>query len=367
MPLPRGTTVLLALSLPLGAGLAACAHELPPEPGAASVDTIPDVGPPERLTLNRGKDAAGVFTPDGAAIWYSWERLDRSDHDLCLGRLPVGGGTRTHEVCHAVPAANPDSVNWYIWAAPHPDGKRLAWFRIGALRSATEGGHGEVVLADIDRLDHPESFRSLSIFPIQVSGDSTIHFHLQPMELRWLDDSTLIYVGTLVTAFQANGLAQDTFYTGRELGTLTLSGDSARHGFVPGTNDANGLTLGPGGSIYFTRNGDERVYRTTRAGVVVDTVFDFGVAGYARDPVYVDGSLYAVVGGDVSYIFYTNVGYLQHDGGGELWRADTAGPARVDSTYRWRHPALSPDGQTLVIEGHTALSRVTDLFLLRIE
>ena len=72
--------------------LAACAHEMPPEPGGTSVDTIPIVGPPERLTLNRGKDATPAFTPDGRGIWYAWEKLDRADHDLCLGRLPVGGG-----------------------------------------------------------------------------------------------------------------------------------------------------------------------------------------------------------------------------------------------------------------------------------
>lgn len=364
MPLPWRTTVLLAL--------AACSHELPPEPGTSDVDTIPDAGPPERLTLNRGKDATPAFTPDGRAIWYAWERLDRTDRDLCLGMLPVTGGTRTREVCHPTAAANPDSVNWYTYPAPHPDGRRIAWLRISALRSASEGGHGEVVLAEIARLDDPSRLSRLSIFPFQVAQGSTRHFHVQPVALQWANDSTLVYVGTLVTAFSANGLAQDTFYSGREIGTLTLSGDTALNGFVPGTEEASGVTLAPDGSLYFTLKGDGRVYRTTLAGTAIDTVFDFGPGAvgtfdFARDPVYIDGAIYAVVGGDISNEYYPNIPEkLQHDGGGELWRVDSAGPTLLDNVYRWRRPAISPDGRTLVIEGRDPVSGVTDLYLLRI-
>ena len=362
MPHPRRISVLPALLL----ALAACEHGTPAEPGSGGVDGVPDPTPPTRLTFNRGKDATPAFTPDGRSLWYAWERIDRSDRDLCLGRLPVGGGTRTDEVCHLVPAANPDSVNWYTWPAPHPDGRRLAWLRIGALRSASEGGRGDVVLADLTRLNAPEGYRRLSIFPFQVAPGETRHFHVQPASLHWLDDSTLVYLGLLVTAFQANGLAQDTFYSGRELGTLTLSGDSARHGVIPGTEDASGLTLGPGGTIYFTKNGDQRVFRTTRAGGVVDTVFDFGAAGIARDPVYVDGRIYAVVGGDVSYYFYVNIGFLQHDGGGPLWRVDSTGATRVDDVRLWRHPVRSPDGTALVLEGRDPATLITDLYRMEI-
>ena len=364
MPFPWRATALLAL--------AACTHELPPEPGTSDVDTIPDAGPPERLTLNRGKDATPAFTPDGRAIWYAWERLDRADRDLCLGMLPVTGGTRTHEVCHPTAAANPDSVNWYTYPAPHPDGRRIAWLRISGLRSATEGGRGEVVLAEIARLDDPSRLSQLSIFPFQVAPGSTTHFHVQPVALQWANYSTLVYVGTLVTAFSANGLVQDTFYSGREVGTLRLSGNSAVSGFIPGTEEASGLTVAPDGALYFTRKGDSLVYRTTLTGVPVDTVFNFGsgangAADFARDPVYVDGAIYAVVGGDVSNEIYPNISErLQHDGGGGLWRVDGTGPTLIDSLHRWRRPAISPDGRTLVIEGRDPVTGVTDLYLLRI-
>ena len=370
MPIPWRTTVLLAASLAIGAGPAACTHDFPAEPGTIAVDTIPDIGPPERITLNAGKDAFPAWAPDGRSIWYSWELLERTDRDLCLGRLPVGGGTRTDEVCHPTPAANPDSVNWYAWPAPHPDGRRIAWFRLSGLRSATEGGRGEVVLSDIADLGDQTGLRRLSIYPLQIAPGNglDLHFHVQPVSLRWADDSTLIYLAVLVTAFSANGLAQDTFYSGRELGTLTLSGDSARHGFVPGSDSASGFTFGPGGALYFTRNGDSRVYRTTLAGGAIDTVYNFGGLGIVRDPVYVNGAIYAVVGGDVNYAPYpNNVGYLQHDGGGELWRISSAGAVVVENTHLWRHPVLSPDGTTLVIEGKDPVTQVTDLFLLRID
>ncbi len=369
MPLSRRTLVLLAASSAIGAGPAACTHDGPAEPGTAVVDTIPDLGPPERLTLNRGKDAFPAWAPDGRSIWYSWEQLERSDRDLCLGRLPVGGGTRTDEVCHTTPAANPDSVNWYAWPAPHPDGQRIAWFRLSGLRTASEGGRGEVVLGDIAHLGDQTGLRPLGIYPFQIAPGNglDLHYHVQPVSLRWANDSTLVYLAVLVTAFSANGLAQDTFYSGRELGTLTLSGDSARHGFVPGSDSASGFVFGPGGALYFTRNGDPAVYRTTLAGGAIDTLFSFGGLGIARDPVYVNGSIYAIVGGDVNYVPYpNNVGYLQHDGGGALYRVNSAGAVLVDDSHQWRHPVLSPDGSTLVLEGKDPTTLVTDLFLLRI-
>ncbi|MBW8772721.1 MAG: hypothetical protein JF590_05455, partial [Gemmatimonadetes bacterium] len=155
MPLRWRATALSATSLLLGAGLVACAHELAPEPVATSVDTIPILGPPERLTLNRGKDAMPAFTPDGHGIWYAWEKLDRADHDLCLGLLPVGGGTRTQEICAADPAANPDSVNWNTYPAPHRDGRRIAWQSMSANPDERADGTGEILLAPLAVLGDP--------------------------------------------------------------------------------------------------------------------------------------------------------------------------------------------------------------------
>jgi len=366
MPLRWRVTPLLLTSLSLGAGLGACDHAEPPESGVTSVDTIPIVGPPERLTLSQGKDAYPVFTPDGRGIWYGWERLDRPDHDLCLGLLPVGGGTRTHEVCSANAAATPDSVNWNTYPAPHPDGRRIAWQELSSDPDVRPDGSGGIILSSIAALGDPSRHRRLVPLPHQFAGDQPVQYFAQLMSLRWVNDSTLIGIGTLLDEFTPAFSQPDTFYTGLGIATITITGDTTLTGIIPGTDSASGLTLGPGGAIYFTKDGDQRVYRTTLAGGIVDTVFDFGPAGIARDPVYVDGAIYAVVGGDVSFTAYVNIGWIQHDGGGELWRTDTLGPVLIDNVYRWRRPALSPDGHTLVIEGRDPVSGVTDLYLLRI-
>jgi WD40 repeat protein len=337
------------------------------------VDSIPDAGPPERLTLNRGKDATATFAPDGQTIWYAWERPDRVERDVCLGRLPVTGGSRTMELCQALASHHPDSVDWDTYPAPNPDGARLAWLRLSANPDQNADGSGGIFLARLDAFGDPSSFRRLTRLPYQFSPGSTQHYFNQVFGLQWADDSTVVCVGALVASFAPPFLPVDTFYTGLELATITLTGDTAVTGYIPGTDNASGFTFGPGGAVYFTRNGDSRIYRTTLAGGTVDTLFDFGPGpvgtnNYARDPVYVNGAVYAIVNGDVTYLPYPNFDInLQHDGGGELWRIDSTGATLVSNVYRWRRPAVSPDGGTLVIEGRDPVSEVTDLFLLRID
>lgn len=366
MPHLWRTTALLATSLSLGAGLAACAHEFPPEPGTVGLDSIPDLGPPERLTLNQGKDAFALFTADGGSIWYSWERFDAPQQDLCLGLLPVRGGRRTAEFCDATPSAL-DSVDWLSYATPHPDGRRIVWQQLRGNPDNNVDGSGGVYLAGLDDLGDASRARRLTRLPYQfVPGDTRYYFN-QVFALSWMNDSVLLCVGAQANALDVSQSAVDTLYTGRTLATLTLTGDTVLTGIIPGTEDASGFTLGPGGAIYFTRHGSERVFRTTQSGGAVDTVFDFGPAGIARDPVYVDGTIYAVVGGDVSFLPYPNYTInLARDAGGELWRADSTGVYLVDDIYRWRRPARSPDGQTLVIEGVEPFTNKTDLYLLRI-
>jgi hypothetical protein len=358
MTLLRGTPLLLM-------ALAACAHELPPEPRVGVLDTIPEVGPPIRLTLNPGKDAAPAFSPDGNYIWYSWERTDRPDLDLCLGRIPVGGGTRDQEICHSRPAAHPDSVNWYIWAAPHPDGKRLAWFRLSAFRDAPRGYSGEMVIAGVDVPIETVRIDSVRNFPTQVALD---HFHEQPERVRWADDSTLVYLAVQVVVLFNFSLPQDTLYSGFEIGTIRLTGGGAQLAYIPGTSGASGYDLGPNGEVYFTKNGDNRVYRTSLTGGVIDTVLDFGPGTeIARDPVVIDSVIYAIVDGDVTYQFFQDLGNLQSDAGGELWRATPSGAQLVDSARRWRHPVWDPNRNVLAIEGRDPVTLVTDIYLIEID
>lgn len=366
MPFSRRTLVLLAASSAIGAGPAACTHESPAEPGAYVVDTIPDAGPPERLTINRGKDAGPTYSPDGGSIWYAWERFDSDRRDLCLGRLPVTGGSRTAEYCDVTPVPG-DSVDWLTYPTPHPDGRRIVWQHLRANPDDNVDGSGGIYLAGLDHLGDPSRARRLTRLPYQFVPNDTRHYFNQVFSFAWINDSVVVCVGAQVNAFAPSQSPVDTFYTGRELATLTLTGDTTLTGVIPGTEEASGFSLAPGGLIYFTRNGDSRVYRTTLAGGSVDTVYDFGLGGFARDPVYVEGGVYAIVGGDVSYELYPNFTIrLQHDGGGDLWRADSGGVRLVNNVYRWRRPARSPDGRTLVIEGIEPSAQKTDLYLLRI-
>lgn len=367
MPFPWRATALLVTSLSLGAGIAACAHELPPEPVEGRLDSLPTGGEPAQLTRNAGADRGAAFTRDGAAFWYSWERVDRADHDFCLGLLPVNGGTRREEICHPVAAANPDSTNWYLWAAPHPDGRRLAWFRLSSYRWGSPLSFpfsGEIVIATPATDGTPARIDSLQGFPILVAPG---HFHQQPEHLLWANDSTLVYLAVLVAVEFGQSLPQDTLRSGVELGTLTLTSTGVKMGYVPGTTGASGVAVAPDGSLYFTLNGDNRIFHTTLAGGTPTAAFDAGPGTtVARDPEVHDTVAYLIVDGDVTDRFLANIGDIQSDGGGQLWRVSATGRGPIDTTMRWRRPVVSPDGTRLIAEGTDTLTGRTDLYELRL-
>lgn len=346
--------------------LAACAHELPPEPRVVQLDTFPSAGPPIRLTNNPGRDAAPAFSADGLGLWYSWEKIDRSDLDICLGLLSLAGGTRLREECHTAGTANPDSVNWYLWAAPHADGHRVAWFRLSAKRGSPLSFpySGEVVIADLGQRRGPPKIDSVQAFPIQVAPG---HVHQQPQELQWLDDTTLVYLDVLIAVEFGQSLPQDTLYSGVEVGILTLGSGGVRKGFIPGTDGASGVAVGPGGQVYFTLKGDNRIFRTGAAGGVIDTVYDLGPGTtIARDPAIHDTVAYVIVDGDVQYRPLGLLGLIQGDAGGALWRVTPGTRTLLDSTLRWQHPAISADGATLLLEGRSPGTGKTDLYMMRL-
>lgn len=346
--------------------LTACAHEIPAAPMIVTLDSLPTEGAPMRLTWNPGADKGAAFAPDGQTLWYSWEDLDHRDHDFCLGVLPSSGGTRRSEVCHTRPTANPDSVNWYLWAAPHPDGKRMAWFRLSAFRGAALSFpfSGEVVLATLATPSTPMRIDSIRGFPFLVAPS---HFHQQPEHLVWENDSTLLYLAVLIAVEFGQGLPEDTLRSGVEVGTLTLGADGVRMGYVPGTAGASGVTPGPDNTLYFTLNGDNRIYRTTVLGGTPEVVFDLGPGTtVARDPAVRDTTAYVIVDGQVIDRFFATLGNIQSDGGGQLWRVTTTTRAPIDTSHLWRRPVLSPDGRTLVVEGVDSLTGKTDLYALRL-
>lgn len=354
MPQRWGVLLLLALI--------ACEHDQAPEPSPSVVDTLPDQGPPPRLTLNPEMDLTPAYTVDGSHLWYAWERNDQSDQDVCLGLIPARGGVRSHETCHVAPGSVGDSANWYISPAPHPDGRRVAWYQLSS-RYLGRGSSGEIVLGPVDATNDPSRLTGLQHFPIHAPSGRT---HVMPEQLQWADDSTLVYLAVLVTTNDTLA-AQDTFYSGLEIATLTLHGDTATLASIPGTGLASGVAVAPGGKIIFTRNGDPRVFQTTLTGGPVTIIHDFGdISNFARDPVVAGDTIYAIVGGEISYGVYPIVGPLQLDKGGALYRGVNFSSTLIDDSRLFRHPSLSPDHRTVALEGRDPATRIQDIFLVTV-
>ena len=119
-------------------------------------------------------------------------------------------------------------------------------------------------------------------------------------------------------------------------------------------------------TVYYTTNGDGRVFRLVLSTEAISIAHDFG-ARIARDVQVAGRRLVAVVGGSVSFTTDTVIGTVQRDGGGVLYLVDLdtdiAVPLTSDVEF-FRHPALSPDGNRLVAEMITG--GTSDLWAVRL-
>lgn len=317
--------------------LAACEHARPF--GAADLGPNVPAGSafPRRLTFGAGGDLTPAWFPDGSAIIYAYQRTDLASGGHCLGILPPEGGSRTAEICHAMlrpsdstttlfePAVGPGGAIGYVRESSVPRGFAPTW--------------RELVVA---RLGNPDSVQVLQRLPFTLGGqlyDGASH-------VRWLDAHTLVYVAEQVT-YQSPPLPPDTVRRGLDIVRVSFGAGSATSTVLPGTHFASSVALDSLGAIYFTREGDSRVYRTDTAGGTAVVVYDFGAAGTARDVAVAGGTLVAIVGGSVA---------AGVDRGGYLYKLDLAAETAVsvapqDSALR--HPALSPSGARVVAESYT--------------
>jgi hypothetical protein len=154
--------------------------------------------------------------------------------------------------------------------------------------------------------------------------------------------------------------------TGLEIVTLDLGAVTPVLAIVPGTDSASSVAVGmTGDTIYFTRNGDSRVYRYTFSSDRTDTIHDFAAAGIARDVAIANGRLLAVVGGNVRYTADPVLGPVQVDSGGDLHFVTLVTGAETvisDAASFFRRPAFSPGGRKVAVERWT--NRSVDLWLL---
>lgn len=340
---PARVLRLLAVTAALGA----CDHTQPFTASPPVDSGAFAAGDPARLTFNPGNDLAPAWLPGGRAFLYTQARPDRPDDDWCLAEMGDSGGTVRMQVCDDARAAA-DSQNTFLWFAADTLG-RLAY-----LREATPLGFG--ALAPLFRdvmlgtLAAPLTARRLLRFPLTSPSGDTLY---GAAELAWLGPDTLVFLGERVIYPGCGGSCVDTVHWGREIDVLDLAAPTPVLAVVPGTIGASSVALAGRDTLYFTRNGDTLLYRHVLGSAAIDTVFDFDTLGVARDVAAAGGALVAVAGGDVGFVTDPVFGTYPRDRGGFLYRVvlDSGRAIPIgDSTMLVRHPAVSPDGKTVVAE-----------------
>lgn len=374
MALSRSLTGFFSWTGAAGAvlmALGACAHEEPFQTQNPGLDSTFGQGADRQLTLNPAADVRPAWLSDGSGLIYTFEGLSGTARDRCLAILLPSGGTRRELPC----GKSQDSVDTFSEAAPGPGG-RLLFTREWSLPGDINPRQGEIMLGTVDQ---PGSATTVLTFPYTASSG---HIHSGISHIRWLSATRAIYLASTVTYPRPCSTCEaDTVSTGIELVTLDLSGPTPSIQPIAGTDSASSVDVGAtGNEIFFTRNGDTRVYQMdlTTGGITV--AHDFGAGGIARDVAYFGNQLYAVVGGLVAYTVDPLLGTSQLDHGGKLYVADL-----VNGTDSWRivdnrvfkRPVISPLRNRMVAESFalsitgcgagcfdTVASRNSDLWLL---
>lgn len=371
MALSRSLTGFFCWSSAAGAiALVACAHETPFQNRNPGLDSTIGQGSDRQLTLNPAADLRPAWLSDGSGLLYTYEGNSGAVHDRCLAILPPSGGTRRELPC-ASSQLSQDSVDAFSEAAPGPGGK-LLFTREWSLPGDVNPRRGVLQLGTVER---PGSATTLFTFPYTATSG---HIHQGISHIRWLSPTRVVYLASRVTFPRpCSNCTADTVYTGIELVELDLSGPVPAIQPIAGTDSASSVDVGATpDEIYFTRNGDTRVYLMDLSSGISIVVHDFGSGGIARDVALYGNNLYAVVGGSVSYVVDPQLGASQLDRGGKLYIADL-----VNGTDAWRivdsrvfkRPVISPQRNRMVAESFaltvlpggtdTVFSRTSDLWL----
>jgi hypothetical protein len=363
---------LCRLALAGGALLVlACGHTEPFSTPPYGTTQPFDPTPPVRLTLNDGPDRDASWLPDGSGILYSAQQLGRPDFDVCLAELPPEGGTQRRLVCD-LSLSDANLTNTFQSPVAAADG-RLAFVKTSG--SVSGFNPSAEALAIAPGLDGANATNVLRI-PYTLPSEPT---HSGIAQVRWLREDALVYLAEAVDARRPCPLcAIDTMATGLAVAVLSLSSDGSP-AVLPGTTFASGVATGStGDEVYFTLNGDTRVYRRVLSTGEQTVVHDFGASGLVRDVHVAGGRLTAIVGGRVHVLPDPTVGQVQRDSGGVVHVVDLASDTDValaDAPHLFRRPVLAPTGDRLVAEGYplligstfdTTVSRKSDLYLFSV-
>jgi hypothetical protein len=363
----RGKTGLYVLrsSFLIAFLASACGHQDAFPPGEVPISGPRSSIPPVRLTYSAGEDLAPAWEADGSGLFYSFQREASGSTDRCLGRLPAAGGTRTSEKC-ILAGPDLDSLD-ALGPVSAFSGNRAAWVDARSLQGRVAPDRESIRVGLPASVDTGAPVRSLP-YPAP-SGQ----LHVTATNLGWLDRDLLVYIGAdRFFVRPCMGCKLDTVLISREAVLLDLSTSPAGLHMIPNTSGISSLFPSADGlSIYYTRAGDTRVFQQVLSSGAETVVHDFGADGIARDVNVRGNVLTAVVGGKVSYGVDPLLGPRQVDSGGVLFRVDLtdgselAFPLAVGTV---QHPALSPDGRSVVVEGIDTLRPPprTDLWLFQL-
>ena len=326
----------------------ACEHSTAFSPADQGNATPFAAGSPAQITFSAGDDRTASWLPDGSAIIYSSEQLDRRDHDRCLQFLPPTGGRVTRRACSLLPASLDDSTDRYEAPAVSPAGD-LIYTLARSWIGLQKGPRQALVLGT---LAQPfAGARELTPIPYFASSGRT---HSSVAEISWAGPGRVVYLGQMLF-YEGSTFYPDTFYTGLDVVVGDISGTGITLTALPGTDYASGVSVDPADPslIYFTLGGDSKVYRQSLASGERTVLLDFGVGHVVRDPQVSGRHLVAVIDGSVLYQYEDAHGYVQRDEGGDLAIVDLA-DGSVQLVQRpetlFRRPAIAPDGSRFVVE-----------------
>ena len=353
--------VAIRFVLAVSAALGACEHSAPFRPEAYGPTGPFGAGSPLRLTFNPGQDLDPAWLPNGSGIVYTGERRDRADHDRCLAFMPAGGGAIARYVCRT--SAADDTLNVFEDAAVSANDS-VVYVRVSTERFLQGIGPDAQQLVVAAAAD-PNDARVLQSVPFTAPWGTTYD---ALSHIAWLGPSRIAAVGERVTYPRAcRTCAPDTVRTGIGIVIVDFATAVPVLTRLADGDSASSLAAAVNGdTLYFTRDGDSRVYRHALTSGVTDTLYDFGF-GIARDVSVANGKLAAVVGGAVSYVVDSVLGGSQPDRGGPLYLlvAGSAPTQIGDPAWLFRRPALSPDGAHLVVAAWN-VSATADLWLFQL-
>jgi hypothetical protein len=347
---------LLALAAALG-----CGHTEPFSTPPFDRDQPFDPTPPVRLTLNRGPDLQPAWLPDGSGILYSTQLLDSRGNDVCLARLSATGGSQRQLSC----ALTPNSINLTdaLESAAPAAGGRLAYIAATSGIGAVVPDAQSIVLGSVS---DPATRQSLQSVPYTIPGG---RLHQGVSQIRWLGPNRLVFLGEAVTVRKPCQFCPlDTLRSGLDAVWLNVDGTPVTLHAIGGTDYASGVS--PGASedeVYYTLNGDARVYRKQLSTGDVTVAHDFGPAGFARDVDVVGTRMAVVVGGRVAFTVDSSLGPTQWDSGGvtHVVNLQDGADMILAAPGLSRRPQLSPSGSAVVVEVYsldTTGSAVGDLY-----